>query len=186
MADGRRRCNRCGEEKSLADFYSKDWSCKPCTKPTRAAYYKVHAKEIKERTLKWRAAHPEKVKQYQHLNYVRHKSRWLGKKRIRTAKDKATNLSYQKKFPERYAAANARRYARKLNATPSWANSFFIEEAYDLAKRRTKMFRFVWHVDHIVPLRGKTVCGLHVENNLRVIPAIQNQKKNNRTWPDMP
>jgi hypothetical protein len=72
-----------------------------------------------------------------------------------------------------------------LRATPAWANHFFIEEAYDLAQRRTKSTGIKWHVDHIVPLRSKRVCGLHVENNLQVIPARTNLEKGNRVWPSM-
>lgn len=57
---------------------------------------------------------------------------------------------------------------------------FVFSEAYDLAKIREKQFGFKWHVDHIVPLNGKTVCGLHVWNNLQVIPAVQNLSKGNK------
>ena len=86
-------------------------------------------------------------------------------------------------------ACQKRREAAKLKAHPKWANDFFIEEAYDLAARRSMMKsggHAKWHVDHIVPLRSKVVCGLHVHNNLRVVPAAQNRAKGNRFWPDMP
>jgi hypothetical protein len=79
-----------------------------------------------------------------------------------------------------------RRYAAKLKATVLWANAFFIEEAYDLAAKRTVATGIRWHVDHIVPLVNRLVCGLHVEHNLRVVPASVNWSKNNRYWPDMP
>ena len=55
-----------------------------------------------------------------------------------------------------------------------------IEEAYSLAQLRTQMFGFPWHVDHIIPLQGKKVSGLHVPSNIQVIPALENVKKSNK------
>lgn len=83
-------------------------------------------------------------------------------------------------------ADTAKRHAAKMRAIPAWANKFFIEEIYVLSALRTAMFGFQWHVDHIVPLQSELVCGLHTEANLRVIPWIDNVRKHNRHWPDMP
>jgi hypothetical protein len=95
----------------------------------------------------------------------------------------AEALRYYKKYPEKGQARAAKRRAYKRTAFPSWANEFFMEEAYHLAYLRTKCTGFSWHVDHIVPLKSPIVCGLHVENNLQVIPAVQNIKKGNRHVP---
>ena len=62
--------------------------------------------------------------------------------------------------------------SRLRKATPLWADKKKIMEIY--ASRGEGM-----HVDHIIPLRGELVCGLHVETNLQVIPAWQNISKNN-------
>jgi hypothetical protein len=72
------------------------------------------------------------------------------------------------------------RYTRKLNATPSWANQNAINQVYLMARFMTDSTGVTWHVDHIVPLRGKTVCGLHVEHNLTFIPAAWNIAKGNQ------
>lgn len=102
---------------------------------------------------------------------------------------KQANPGYDKEGQRARAAKRRKTQADKVNAniaarksyikraTPSWANKFFIAEAYHIAKVREKEFGIKWHVDHIVPLRGKRVCGLHVENNLQVIPAKVNLKK---------
>lgn len=98
----------------------------------------------------------------------------------------AVSLKWRRTNGAVLAAARVRRRAAEIKATPSWANPFFVREVYALAALRSKMFGFAWHVDHIVPLRSKLVCGLHVEYNLQVIPAADNMTKSNRTWPDKP
>lgn len=77
------------------------------------------------------------------------------------------------------AAAKLRKHAKKQR-TPQWLSPddcWLIGQAYELATLRTKMFGFSWEVDHIVPLQGKTVSGLHVPNNIQVIPRAENRAK---------
>lgn len=119
----------------------------------------------------YRLANPEKVK--------------LARDRWRAA-NKGRKREWDKANLDKHRANAARRKSMKLQATPKWANEFFISEAYQLASMRTKATGIGWEVDHIVPLRSKLVCGLHVEHNLRVITADINLRKGNRYWPDMP
>ncbi len=100
--------------------------------------------------------------------------------------DKECKAIWQKEHPAIGAAKTKRYLTRRIQAMPIWANNLLIKEFYLLAEYKTKTFGFAWHVDHIVPLKGKTVCGLHVEYNLQVIPGKENCSKSNRYWPDMP
>jgi hypothetical protein len=123
----------------------------------------------------WRNKNPHRVKQHndtQYLKYPQQKELWAARaKRYASANKDKTNQK-----TKAYQAA-------KINRVPKWVDSeemWLIQEAYDLAVKRTKLFGFSWHVDHIVPLRGKIVSGLHTIGNLQVIPGIENVKKANR------
>ena len=66
--------------------------------------------------------------------------------------------------------------------TPAWLTEddhWLMEQAYELAALRTKLFGISFQVDHVLPLQGKLVSGLHVPLNLQVIPAKMNRAKSN-------
>jgi hypothetical protein len=76
-----------------------------------------------------------------------------------------------------------KRHTAKLQRVPAWLTAddhWMIEQAYELAVLRTSMFGVPWHVDHVLPLQGKTVSGLHVPTNLQVILGVENARKGNR------
>lgn len=93
---------------------------------------------------------------------------------------KGIEEKYRAANPAKFRAKTTKRRAKKLNATPVWADQVLIDEIYNLAHMRTVSTGFMWHVDHIVPLQSKLVCGLHVEHNLQVIPGATNLRKGNR------
>ena len=79
-------------------------------------------------------------------------------------------------------AESAKRRAAKLAATPSWVNNKEIAAIYQLRSEKEAASGMKYEVDHIVPLRGKLVCGLHVAANLEPIHAKVNRKKGNRFY----
>jgi hypothetical protein len=80
------------------------------------------------------------------------------------------------------AAYAAKHRAKLLNAIPTWADLAAIERLY------TEAASSGMHVDHVYPLQGEGVCGLHVANNLRLLTPLENLKKGNRVQdvPDVP
>lgn len=74
--------------------------------------------------------------------------------------------------------ANKRR-AAKLQRTPPWADLDSMRAIYAEANRLTQETGIPHHVDHVIPLQGKLVSGLHVHNNLQILTGSENSKKRN-------
>lgn len=85
-----------------------------------------------------------------------------------------------------YADTKLRRTTALQRATPDWANPKAMLRFYIMARRLSRTQTQDYHVDHIVPVQSKWVCGLNCEANMRVLPASENMSKGNRHWPDMP
>jgi hypothetical protein len=95
----------------------------------------------------------------------------------------AAKKLYKQKNPGKVRADTVKRRATKIQRTPVWLTQddhWMVEQAYELAALRAKLFGFSWHVDHIIPLQGKLVSGLHTPYNLQVIPGTENVRKANK------
>lgn len=117
--------------------------------------------------------------------YAANKDECLEKMHLRYKQQQESKKAYGRKHYElnksKYKCnANARKKSIKL-ATPTWFgedDSFVLQEAYALAQLREQITGIPWDVDHVIPLRGKIVCGLHVKENIAVIPrAVNNFKR---------
>lgn len=76
---------------------------------------------------------------------------------------------------------------RKLQAQPPWLDDRQTQQLIAVYEKATAFRKMGLdaHVDHIVPLQGKTVCGLHVPWNLEIVHRLRNLSKGNHVWPDM-
>jgi hypothetical protein len=93
------------------------------------------------------------------------------------------NKSYYRLNKHKFLAANSKRRKVIVRATPTWLSDQHkqeIEDAYWLAQDLRATSGETYHVDHIIPLQGKDVCGLHVPWNLQILPADLNLQKGNR------
>jgi len=85
-----------------------------------------------------------------------------------------------------YRLISQKQCAKKLKATPKWADLEKIKTIYQEAARLETFTGIPMHVDHVVPLGSKIVCGLNCEQNLQILTKSENIAKRNRWWPDMP
>jgi hypothetical protein len=108
------------------------------------------------------------------------KRNWNNKPGIKE-KSIARANAHNKANPEMHLARTRKRQAALLQRVPKWdPDAHLIVAKYQLAAMLTRETGIIHHVDHIIPLQGKKVSGLHVFSNLRVIPGEENVKKSNK------
>ena len=124
----------------------------------------------------YRAKNPDYSKKHYAKNIEKEAKRKADYYLQNKDKVKARIDSYGARKPHVRTAITAKRRAKLLQATPAWADFEAIKSFYACAKTMETPHE----VDHIVPLQGKNVCGLHWEKNLQVIPKTENRKKSSK------
>lgn len=157
-------CTRCKEEKPYEGFNKhikssdgRQSMCRPCTK---------------EYNTKWRTENLDKHNASNRKSYNLNKEKYVSKHKEWKLNNASLVASYR-----------AKRRASSLNATPSWLTQEHhkqIADMYWLARDLEAISGQQYHVDHIVPLQGSNVCGLHVPWNLQVLPSDINIAKHNK------
>jgi hypothetical protein len=135
----------------------------------------------KEQQAAWREKNKERFRASRERYIAENKDRLLEMYKDHYLRNKETYSLRMKTWRKANPKMNAhykRAYtSSKQKRTPPWANLELIKEIYRNCPEG-------YQVDHIVPLRGKTVSGLHVENNLQYLPKSDNTKKANRWQPE--
>lgn len=194
-----KRCCTCKKELDLSFFTKskaeKDGIARTC-RVCKKAYYMANRERIIANTIK--KTDKEKKRQYDKQR------RFLKGEQLRAYDRERHKLPHRKGLSRKWVLKNpegrkviALRYAHKrramqLKASPSWSgelDNFILSEALELCQLRNKTTNLKWEVDHIVPLMGKKVCGLHTWRNFQVVPESYNRRKLNKfpypTWIEM-
>lgn len=172
-------CSKCEIEKPLDRFTKRASSkdglrgvCKECKKLTFKKWVESNPNYRVERDKKYRENNKEKLR-----------LRQAEFRKNNPESRRKSNQKWDKNNPEHKRMIAAKRRARKLNATPHWLTEQDhkeIAKRYAYATYLTNLTGEDWHVDHIHPLQGKNICGLHHPDNLQVIPATENLTKSNK------
>lgn len=174
-------CLRKKEAKRKADYRlnsSDEWQIK------RRKYYDDNKETITQKIKDWCDNNQDKVKEYRKITNrncsVKIKAR--SKKYYQENKEhmRELNRQWNRDNPHRRKAIGAKYRAASLQASVPWANQEAIADVYKECLETTERTGVLHHVDHIVPLQSKVVCGLHNEFNLRIIPAKENLTKSNK------
>lgn len=163
----------------------RNWGCYECgqiaTKRWNKKDREANPDKYRERAFQWAEANREytreKAKNWRRNNPD--KARVIEQRPQRKAA-KARRVKENRHY---YAAATAKRRAAVKSGTPPWANHARIEKIYRLAAWASKYTDEPLEVDHVIPLQGDGVCGLHVETNMQILPKSENIRKFNH-WRD--
>ena len=152
--------------------------------------YLATQEKVKARGAKWRIDNKDRYQasKRRYLDdpdvQVKARERTMAWVRKNPDRKRAMDKAFNEANPSLVRSYKAARRARVIQATPAWLTEehwLQIRSVYAEAERLTQETGIAHDVDHIVPLRGKTVCGLHVPWNLRTLPKTANNRRP-RVW----
>lgn len=167
--DNLKICGRCKVLKSAESFCvsrhrndGRNQYCRSCTSQVGKKYKENNAEKIAARHIKYRNENKDKIKDSQ--------------------------SKYASKNKGKYNAYAMKRISSKKNAAVDWADKQYIDDLYENCREAEQIFGNIglnvkFQVDHIIPLQHDLVCGLHVQDNLQILSARDNQSKNNHFVP---
>lgn len=143
--------------------------CVECLARNSSRYRERNFSVVYKRECDNRDKRRDAILKYSRLRYKTHKDIILR----HSKKWRLSNMAKE-------AARAARRKAALLRACPPWANHDQIDKFYALARSLTEQTGVRHEVDHIHPLRGEALCGLHVPWNLQILTKSENSRKKNK------
>jgi hypothetical protein len=153
----------------------------------KAKCYQENKNSYDKKTREWVHNNPEARKEIASKSYQNNRDSRLSYSAEYRAKNKERYKVWIKEWIERNRdldrAKHAKRRSAKLSATPGWISKDHLSEIqsfYSMARDCEVVTGEPYHVDHIIPLQGKNICGLHVPWNLQVLPSDINQNKSNK------
>jgi hypothetical protein len=161
--------------------------CVQCSVDAAAAWNKANPEKHNKHCTDYVKNNPEKVNKRYNSWVKRNYERKIANNKAWNERhwDRylAISRNWKRRNQPQVKAIAARRRAAEIERMPNWLSDddqWIISEVYDLALQRSALTGVSWHVDHVVPLQGKNVSGLHVPWNLQVILASENLRKGNR------
>lgn len=156
-------CRICLQTKTVDAFYKQSarggmgvrGSCKECDNKKKKEY---------------RASNKDKIQKQKKEDYLFNQELYLAQKKL-----------YRQANKGKIAALNARRKKHVKQRTPAWSDMTKVKSYYNVCAFFNEVNGYVkYHVDHIIPMQGDIVSGLHVHTNLQIMPWRDNVAKKNK------
>ena len=169
--------------------YAKGWALRNAerVKELRKAQYEKDRASNIEKTRLWKKRNPAKVLASQRSRAIVNREKHRAARKAWEKRNPTAALESFRRYRERNRVEIRARLAASKEGREKrrvlWANRDAIIEIYRQAELMTRTTGRLHVVDHIIPLQGRTVSGLHVETNLRVIEHHENAVKHN-AWED--
>lgn len=184
-------CPKCNTTLPISQFYvdrhSKDGRtayCKSCRNAAVNKYREENRDSHNAYRREYAKSNPQVIRLQSKRAYLRHREQMLASATKHYHENKVSisikRREHRQAHPEKFNAWTRDRLALKLKRKPKWANDELVLRKYQLAQVMTNRTGIQHVVDHVYPLKGALVSGLHTEANLMVVSADYNLRKSNK------